>query len=107
MGRGRVRRVLPERIVGLASRPSDRRSPDGRDEPSAPTHDRGHDGPQSVAGDAAILRQRRRQVYAAFRPFPDPAQLAGWPRHLVWIGTRLPALHLAVCAFRFFYGVTL
>ena len=37
MGRGRVRRVLPERIVGLASHPSDRRSPDGRDEPSAPT----------------------------------------------------------------------
>ena len=26
-----------------------------RDEPSAPPHDRRHDGPQSVAGDAAIL----------------------------------------------------
>src|SRR4051812_8831314 len=37
MGRGRVRRVLPERIGGVASHPSDRRSPDGRDEPSAPT----------------------------------------------------------------------
>src|SRR4051812_21796280 len=30
--------------------------PDGRDEPSPPAHDRGHDRPQHVAGDATICR---------------------------------------------------
>lgn len=39
-----------------------------RDEPSAPPHDRGHDGPQSVAGDAAIVSQRSIEVQPVFWP---------------------------------------
>ena len=41
---------------------SNRRFSDGRDEPSAPSHDRGHDGPQPVASDPAILHQRGFEV---------------------------------------------
>src|SRR6516165_9156262 len=48
--------------------PADTRFSDGRDEPSAPTHDRGHDGPQSVAGDAAIVSQRHIEVQPVFWP---------------------------------------
>jgi putative transposase len=46
---------------------------DGGDQPSAPTHDRGHDGPQSVAGDATILRACGREVQPVFRPVAGPA----------------------------------
>src|SRR6266496_1622160 len=38
--------------------PLDRRFPDGRDEPSPSPYDRGHDRPQSLAGDTAILYER-------------------------------------------------
>jgi len=50
---------------------SDRRLPDGRDQPSAPSHDRGHDGPQSLAGDPAILPACGLEVQPLFWPFPD------------------------------------
>ena len=45
--------------------------PDGRDEPSTPPHDRGHDSPQSVAGDATILSARGHQVQPLLRPVYD------------------------------------
>src|SRR6478609_9486789 len=54
---------------------------DGRFAPSSPPHDRRHDRPQSVAGDATILHQRGFEVQPLFRQI--------------------------VCALRFFYGVTL
>jgi len=41
---------------------------DGRDEPAAPPHDRGHDGTQSVTGDAAIICACRGQVRPLLRP---------------------------------------
>src|SRR6476469_270082 len=60
--------------------------PDGRAQPSAPTHDRGHDRPQPVAGDAAILHQRGCEVQPLFRALAGPAdpgrrsRLPGPPR---------------------------
>src|SRR5208282_215749 len=53
----------------------ERETPDDRDEPPTPPYDRGHDGPQSVAGDPAILRSRGRQI----RPFLQPFAGAAWP----------------------------
>jgi hypothetical protein len=54
----------------------------GRVEPSSPPHDRGHDGPQSVAGDPAILRRTGRT--ADVRPRrnnqPRSAALSGMRR---------------------------
>src|SRR3984957_3336329 len=43
-------------------------APDGRVEPSSSPHDRGHDDPEHVAGDTAILRQRGFEVQPVFRP---------------------------------------
>ena len=42
--------------------------------PSSPPHDRGHDSPQSVAGDAAILHQRGFEV----QPFFSANRRIGW-----------------------------
>ena len=53
----------------------ERETPDDRDKPPAPLHDRGHDGPQPVTGDPAILRARGRQVRPLLRPFAG----ATWP----------------------------
>src|SRR6202453_5366611 len=47
---------------------------DGPGEPSSPPHDRGHDGPQHVAGDAAILRQRGLEVQPIFRQVARAAE---------------------------------
>jgi integrase len=47
---------------------------DGPVEPSSPPHDRGHDGPQHVAGDAAILRQRGLEVRPIFRQVARAAE---------------------------------
>src|SRR3546814_20888374 len=55
----------------------DRRYPDGYDEPSAPADDRGHGGPQSVAGDAAILPARGGEVQSVFRALAGPAGSGG------------------------------
>src|SRR6516162_5589730 len=41
--------------MGCSKPPLRQEISDGRDEPSASANDRGHDNPQSVAGDAAIL----------------------------------------------------
>src|SRR4051794_38951144 len=66
--------------------------PDGRDEPSAPAHDRGHDRPQHVASDATILHPRGCEVQPPFRAPAEQADpgrcpcLPGPPRlnrHLV------------------------
>src|SRR3954451_4665359 len=58
-------------------------APDGHDEPSPSADDRGHDDPQSVAGDAAILSLRRCQIQPSFQ------RAAGSARH--GAGPRLPA----------------
>ena len=83
---------------------------DGRDEPSAPAHDRGHDGPQSVAGDAAILPHAVAKFSRYFGRSPDRLDLEdvrAFQVHLVANGISWPALNQTVCALRFFYGVTL
>ena len=71
-----VKVLLPERM-GCRNPLSDRRFSDGYDEPSAPTHDRGHDDPQSVAGDAAILRPRGFEVQRIFSSLARPARPGG------------------------------
>ena len=83
---------------------------DGRDEPSSPPHDRGHDGPQSVAGDATILRHAVAKFSRYFGRSPDRLGLEdvrAFQVHLVATGISWPALNQTVCALRFFYGVTL
>src|ERR1700682_348970 len=69
--------LLSERIVVVEAQPSGQEPPDGRDEPCAPPHDRGHDGPQSVAGDATILRPRGLEVQPVFRPLAGSAGSGG------------------------------
>jgi hypothetical protein len=58
--------LLPERMWMLKPIPQTGVT-DGPVEPSSPPHDRGHDGPQHVASDAAILRQRSLEVQPIFR----------------------------------------
>src|SRR5260370_19852029 len=65
--------LLSERIVVVEAQPSGQETPDGRDEPSAAPHDRGHDGPQSVAGEATILRPRGLEVQPIVWPFSRSA----------------------------------
>ena len=67
---GRTERLLSERIAGSQPNPSDTRFSMAEISPLLPPHDRGHDGPQSVAGDAAILPQRRIEVQSIFWPVP-------------------------------------
>src|SRR3546814_595633 len=50
---------------------------DGRVEPSTPAHDRGHDGPQPVAGDATILPARGGEVQPVLRALAGPAGPGG------------------------------
>src|SRR5260370_22321445 len=70
----RIEEGLPsERIVGVEAQPLGQETPDGRDEPTATPHDRGHDGPQSVAGDATILRACGLEVQPIFWPFSGSA----------------------------------
>src|SRR3954452_2760774 len=110
MGRGRVRRVLPERIVGVASHPSDRRSPDGRDDPLR----------RRMIEDMTVRNlspATQRSYVSAVAKFsrhlgrsPDRLNLEdvrAFQVHLVSIGISWPALNQIVCALRFFYGVTL
>ena len=87
-----------------------RETPDDRDKPSPPPHDRGHDGPQSVAGDSAILRPCGCEVRRFFGRSPEKLDLEdvrAFQVHLVARGMSWPALNQTVCALRFFYGVTL
>src|ERR1700722_17245950 len=57
--------LLPERMWMLKPIPQTGVS-DGRVEPSSPPHDRGHDGPEYVARDPAILHQRGFKVQPLF-----------------------------------------
>src|SRR3954454_22229620 len=67
--------------IGAVKAPSlIRRSPDGRNEPAAPPHDRGHAGAQSVAGDAALRRARGRQIRPTLQSIARPARAGGSPR---------------------------
>ena len=43
------------------------------DQPSSSPHDRGHDGPQPLAGDATILRACGGEVQPVFRPVAGQA----------------------------------
>ncbi len=83
---------------------------DGRFEPSSPPHDRRHDRPQSVAGDATILHSAVSKFSRYFGRSPDRLELEdvrAFQVHLVSTGISWPALNQIVCAPRFFYGVTL
>ena len=85
---------------------------DGRDEPSASADDRGHDDPQSVAGDAAILPLCGLEVQPTFwslaRSAPASKQDArAYLVHLTSKGFAWSSLNQTVCALRFLYGVTL
>src|SRR6202040_93704 len=51
--------------------------PDGYDEPSSPAHDRGHDDPQYVALDPAILYLRGREVQPPFQLSTGSARHGG------------------------------
>src|SRR3984957_20642817 len=57
--------LLPERMWMLKPIPQTGVS-DGRVEPFSPPHDRGHDGPEYVARDPAILHQRGFKVQPLF-----------------------------------------
>ena len=83
---------------------------DGRDEPSAPPDDRGHDDPQSVPGDPAILRPRGFEFSGYFGHSPDrlgSEDVRAYQVHLISKGVSWASLNQVVCALRFFYGVTL
>ena len=71
------RAVLLTGRIGLLRPLSRQELSDGRDQPSAPPHDRGHDGPQSLAGDTAILRPRGVEVQPVFRPVAGQADAGG------------------------------
>src|SRR5260370_3547839 len=73
---------LPERMWVLKPIPQTGVT-DGPVEPSSSPHDRGHDGPQHVAGDAAILRQRGFEVQPAFW---QVARAAGFGRRSCFSG---------------------
>src|SRR6266403_909316 len=75
MAAGEVSRLRGLRLS--KPNPSDRRYPDGRDEPSATAHDGGHDGPQSVAGDATILYSCGREVQPFLWSFAGPSRAGG------------------------------
>ena len=83
---------------------------DDPDEPPASPHDRGHDRPQSLAGDATIYIHAVSKLQPLFRTVPDKLELEdvrAFQVHLVSTGISWPALNQIVCALRFFYGVTL
>src|SRR5271165_7055552 len=63
--------------MGCGNPLSDRSFSDGPDEPSAPPDDRGHDDPQSVPGDTAILRPRGVEVQPVFWPLARSARPGG------------------------------
>src|SRR4051794_7506550 len=64
-------------------------APDGHAEPSPSADDRGHDGPQSLAGDAAILSLRRCEVQPSFQPAAGSARHGAGPlARLQWLADR-------------------
>ena len=77
-------------------------------QPSASPDDRGHDDPQSVPGDPAIIRPRGFEVQPPFHPLADRLGLEdvrAYQVHLVSKGISWASLDQVVCALRFFYGV--
>ena len=101
---------MPADRIGAVEAPTSKEAANGRDDPAAPTHDRGYAGPQSVAGNTALLRARRRQIRAAFQPVARPlglAEIRAYQIHLTTTGASWAGFNVAVCALRFFYGVTL
>ena len=98
-------------LPGFGGSPTlDGRSPMTEMSPPSPPHDRGHDGPQSVAGDAAIVRAHSAQVRPLLRRSPERLgleEVRAFQVHLVAGGVSWPALNQTVCALRFLYGVTL
>lgn len=106
----RLRVVLLTGRFGLLRPLSSQELSDGRDQPSSPPHDRGHDGPQPLAGDATILRPRGIEVQPVFGRSPDTLSLEDvrtYQVHLASKGVAWASLNQAVAALRFFYGITL
>ena len=103
-------RLLTERMWVLEPTLLRQEYRDGRFEPSSPPHDRRHDRPQSVAGDATIYISAVSKFSRYFGRSPDRLELEdvrAFQVHLVSTGISWPALNQIVCALRFFYGVTL
>src|ERR1700723_3578657 len=71
--------LLSERMWIVTPIPLKTGVPDGYDEPSSPAHDRGHDDPQSVALDPAILYLRGREVQPPFQLSTGSARHGGYP----------------------------
>src|SRR3954453_11082526 len=97
--------------MGIAASPLFRTgAPDGHDEPSPSADDRGHDGPQSLAGDAAILSLRRCEVQPSFQPAAGSArqeQVRAYQLYLIAQKRSWSHINQVACALRFFYGITL
>ena len=105
-----MRALLSEGLRIVEAHPCRQENPDGRVKPSSLPHDRGHDGPQSVAGDAAIVHPRGGEVQPVFGCSPDQPDVEdvrAYQVQLVARGISWPALNQIVCALRFFYGTTL
>ena len=97
---GRMRVLTPIPQTGVS---------DGPVEPSSPPHDRGHERPQHVAGDATIVNSVSK-FSRHFGKSPDRLgleEVRAFHVHLVSTGISWPGLNQTVCALRFFYGVTL
>ena len=84
--------------------------PDGRDEPSPPAHDRGHDRPQLSPATQRSYISAVAKFSRYFGRSPDKLTLDdvhAFQVHLVSTGISWPTLNQIVCALRFFYGITL
>jgi hypothetical protein len=100
---------LSERMWIITPLPLETGVSDGYDEPSAPAHDRGHDGPQSVALDPAFLHLCGCEVQPSFRLSTGSARHGRCPCQLHLIEQKFSWSHInqVACALRFFYGITL
>ena len=105
-----MRAPLSEGLRVVEAHPWRQENPDGRVEPSSPPHDRGHDGSQSVAGDATIVHPCGGEISQYFGCSPDRLDIEAvhtYQVQLVACGISWVALNQIVCVLRFFYGVTL
>ena len=83
---------------------------DGPDEPSAPPDDRGHDDPHLSPATQQSYVHAVSKFSQYFGRSPDRLGLEdvrAYPVHLASKGVAWASLNQAVCALRFFYGVTL
>ena len=88
----------------------ERETPDGRNESAAPPRDRGHDGPQSVAGDERSYVHAVAWFGGFFGRSPDKLNLEdvrAFQVHLVAGGISAGAEPDRLRALRFLYGFTL